>query len=101
MSDHEAKVRRFARILSKISHTLESTDNRLGRVERCLDLTRKIIPSDRCALLEVHDDVTTLYASPLQRRDERAGCLALSRRRSRARGGHRSPRNAAAPRCRR
>lgn len=64
MSDHEAHVRRLARVLSEISHTLESSDNRQRRVERSLALTRDIVPARRCVLLEMHDDVATLYVSP-------------------------------------
>src|SRR5688500_7318718 len=71
MSDHEANVRRLARVLSEISHTLESSDDRKRRVERCLQLTREIVPSSRCALYEVHDEVSSLYVSPSATPSER------------------------------
>jgi signal transduction histidine kinase len=64
MSEHEANIRNLARVLSEISHTLESSDERQHRVERALSLTSEIVPASCCALLEVHDDVTTLYTSP-------------------------------------
>lgn len=64
MTDHEENVRRLARGLSEISHTLESSDDRQRRVERSLELALEIVPSSCCALLEIHDDVATLYAAP-------------------------------------
>lgn len=64
MSDHEANVRRLARVLSQISHTLESGDERMQRVEHALALAREIVPAQRFALLEVHDDVASLYLWP-------------------------------------
>jgi signal transduction histidine kinase len=64
MSDHEANVRKLARVLSEISHTLESSDNRQDRVERALLLACDVVPACRCALLEVHDEVTSLYVAP-------------------------------------
>ena len=71
MSSHETNVRRLARLLSDISHTLESSEDRRRRVERCLSLTREIIPSRRCALLEVQRGAVTLYVSPGEDREAR------------------------------
>lgn len=64
MSSHEANVRLLARVLSDISHTLETSDERERRVERCLELAREIIPAARCSLLEVQAGVVTLYVAP-------------------------------------
>lgn len=71
VSDNDSTVRQLARVLSEISHTLESGEDRKSRVERALALARDIIPARRSALLEVHDDVTTLYVSPEEGREER------------------------------
>jgi signal transduction histidine kinase/CheY-like chemotaxis protein len=71
MIDHEANVRRLARCLSEISHTLESVDDRHRRVERSLELAREIVPASCCALLEIHDDVSTLYVAPDREAGER------------------------------
>ncbi len=76
MSDHDSTVRQLARVLSEISHTLESGDDRQCRVERALALARDIIPARRSALLEVHDDITTLYISPEEGREERERLMA-------------------------
>lgn len=75
MSEHETDVRRLARILSEISHSLESSDDRQRRVERVLELARDLVPSRRCALLEVHDEVSSLYVSPPGGHDDRRSLL--------------------------
>ncbi|MBA3541577.1 MAG: response regulator [Deltaproteobacteria bacterium] len=72
MSSHETNVRRLARVLSEISHRLETSDGCERRVARVLTLTREIVPSRRCALLEVHDDGVSLHVSPAESPDERA-----------------------------
>lgn len=72
MSSREADVRRLARVLSEISHTLEAGDDRRRRVERCLALTREIIPARRCSLLEVQGGIITLYVSPAEEGEARA-----------------------------
>jgi signal transduction histidine kinase/CheY-like chemotaxis protein len=71
VSDHEANVRRLARVLSQISHTLESVDERVQRVEHALALAREVVPARRSALLEVHDGVASLYVWPPEDPDER------------------------------
>lgn len=72
MSVDEADVKRLSRVLSQISHTLETSDERMIRVERSLSLAREIIPSARAALLELHDGVEALYVSPSVGDPERA-----------------------------
>lgn len=50
--DYEAELRRVARTLSEISHTLESADGADQRVQRALELTRNLVPYQRCSLLK-------------------------------------------------
>jgi signal transduction histidine kinase len=64
VSNHEANLRKLARVLSEISHTLETSEDCKERVERCLMLAQQVVPGRRCALLEVHGDVTKMYVAP-------------------------------------
>ena len=50
--DYEAELRRSARTLSEIAHTLESADDADERVQRALELTRDLVPYRRCSLLK-------------------------------------------------
>jgi signal transduction histidine kinase/CheY-like chemotaxis protein len=50
--DYEAELRRIARTLSEIAHTLESADGADERVQRALELTRELVPYRRCSLLK-------------------------------------------------
>lgn len=50
--DYDAELRRIARTLSEIAHTLESADQADERVHRALALIADIVPYRRCALLK-------------------------------------------------
>jgi signal transduction histidine kinase/CheY-like chemotaxis protein len=51
--DYDSEVRRIARSLSEIAHTLESAEDANERVQRALVLTRELVPYQRGALLRV------------------------------------------------
>ncbi|MBA3395662.1 MAG: hybrid sensor histidine kinase/response regulator [Deltaproteobacteria bacterium] len=76
MSTHELDVKRLARVLSEISHTLESLDDRTRRVERALTLAGEIVPARRCALLEMAAGETVLYGSPVVAESDRTALTA-------------------------
>lgn len=71
MSDQEQQVRRLARVLSGISHALESGDERHQRIERALELAREVVPCVSSAVLEIHDEAATIYVSPALDGDQR------------------------------
>lgn len=64
MSDYELQLRHISQVLAEIAYTLESSDNRIARVERVLALARNIVPSRECALLEVDGPRSILYVVP-------------------------------------
>ena len=41
----------LASLLSSIAQTLESSEDRLGRVRQVLRLLKRLVPYERCALL--------------------------------------------------
>lgn len=73
MSTYEEQLRRLARVLSDIAHTLESVDGPHGRIERALALAKEILPYRRCALLEVKppDTPAQVFVVPPVAGDER------------------------------
>src|SRR5687768_17309413 len=50
-SDHDADVRRMARALADIAHTLEADADVDARVRQALVVARELVPYERCALL--------------------------------------------------
>lgn len=60
----EEQVRLFSRLLAEIAHTLETSDNRAGRVERALALAAQLLGANRCAMLEIDRETSRIYAYP-------------------------------------
>lgn len=76
MSVAEDDVRRLARVLSAISHTLETSDGRVQRVERVLALACELVHARQCALLEANAGELVVYSSPPTGDGERAALRA-------------------------
>ncbi len=75
---YEAELRRIARTLSEIAHTLESAEGADERVLRALELMRDVIPYQRCALLKAFPDTSqVLFVVPELAEAERARLLAV------------------------
>jgi signal transduction histidine kinase len=74
--DYNAELRRIARTLSEIAHTLESADQADERVHRALALIADIVPYRRCALLKAIPQAThVLFVVPDLPPSERAPLL--------------------------
>ncbi|WP_225414157.1 hybrid sensor histidine kinase/response regulator [Stigmatella hybrida] len=74
---YEAELHRSARILSEISHTLESADDADERVLRALELMRDLLPYQRCSLLKAFPGASrVLFVVPELSAAERGPLLA-------------------------
>lgn len=78
---YETELRRIARTLSEIAHTLESADGADERVQRALELMRDLVPYRQCSLLKAFPTTPhVLFVVPELSAAERGPLLATLNR---------------------